>query len=386
MNQQMNLQMNPHIELLSNKDDMLSFTLSNVNVSLANAIRRTILSDIPILVFRTAPYEENKANIITNTTRLNNEIIKQRLSCIPIHMKDVEHFPFQNYLMEVEVENITDTTMFVTTEHFTIKDIVSGKVLDQNKTREIFPPNDYTGNFIDFVRLRPKVFEEMPGSKIPGEKIHLTCEFSIGSAREDGCFNVASTCSYGFTVDTVARDTLLQKRIQGWKNEGKKDKEIEFETKNWLLLEGMRVYKKDSFDFTIESIGIYSNYELVDKACDILIGRLDDLDTLIEKDELEITSSLNTLANSFDIVLENDDYTIGKVIEYFLYNKFYETEILTFCGYKKMHPHDPQSIIRISYKDAVEKSTIKGHVKECVESGKQVYMKIKKEILKFVKN
>ena len=68
MNQQMNLQMNPHIELISNKDDVLTFTLSNVNVSLANAIRRTILSDIPILVFRTSPYEENKANIITNTT------------------------------------------------------------------------------------------------------------------------------------------------------------------------------------------------------------------------------------------------------------------------------------------------------------------------------
>ena len=34
--------MNPHIEQKSKKGDMLSFTLSGVNVSLANAIRRTI--------------------------------------------------------------------------------------------------------------------------------------------------------------------------------------------------------------------------------------------------------------------------------------------------------------------------------------------------------
>ena len=86
--------MNPHVELNSrHNDEMLMFTLSGVNVSLANAIRRTILSDIPLVVFRTTPYQQNKANIISNTSRLNNEILKQRLSCIPIHIKDIEGFP-----------------------------------------------------------------------------------------------------------------------------------------------------------------------------------------------------------------------------------------------------------------------------------------------------
>ena len=87
--------MNPQVELNSrHNDEMLLFTLSGVNVSLANAIRRTILSDIPLVVFRTTPYEQNKANIIANTSRLNNEILKQRLSCIPIHIKDIDDFHF----------------------------------------------------------------------------------------------------------------------------------------------------------------------------------------------------------------------------------------------------------------------------------------------------
>jgi hypothetical protein len=34
------------------------FTLENANVSLANAIRRVILANIPIIVFRTTPYEK----------------------------------------------------------------------------------------------------------------------------------------------------------------------------------------------------------------------------------------------------------------------------------------------------------------------------------------
>ena len=91
--------MNPNLEPLATDDDSFGFTLSGVNVSLANALRRTILTDIPLVVFRTSPNEQNKCNIITNTSRLNNEIIKQRLSCIPIHIKDVAEFPLKNYMM-----------------------------------------------------------------------------------------------------------------------------------------------------------------------------------------------------------------------------------------------------------------------------------------------
>lgn len=374
--------MNPQVELNSrHNDETLLFTLSGVNVSLANAIRRTILSDIPLVVFRTSPHEQNKANIIANTSRLNNEIIKQRLSCIPIHIKDVENFPLKNYQLEVNVENITDTTMYVTTENFVINDLVTGQPISEAKIREIFPADDYTGYFIDFVRLRPKISEELPG-----EKIHLTCELSIGSAKEDGMFNSVSTCSYGFTVDSVAQEAALEKLKQSWKDEGKNAADVEFEAKNWKLLDGLRITKKDSFDFIVQTIGIYDNVELIHKACEILIEKLQQQDTLIEKDELSIEKSQNTMSNSYDIILENEDYTIGKVIEYIMYTKFYETKTLTFCGFKKMHPHDMQSIIRVAYRDAIDISTIKGHLKECLDDAVQVFTKVKKEFLKLVKN
>jgi len=68
--------MNPRIEKLEEDGDNLSFTLRDMNVSLANGLRRTILSDIPTVVFRTSPNEQNKCIILTNTTRLNNEILK----------------------------------------------------------------------------------------------------------------------------------------------------------------------------------------------------------------------------------------------------------------------------------------------------------------------
>ena len=373
--------MNPRIENITESDDHLSFTLSGVNVSLANAIRRTILSDIPTVVFKTSPYEENKAIILENTTRLNNEIIKQRLGCIPIHINDLD-MPLKNYLMEVNVENITDTIMYVTTENFKIKNLVTSQYLSEKDTRNIFPPNDYTGYFIDFVRLRPKITEE-----ILGEKINLTCEFSIGTAKDDGSFNVVSTCSYGFTPDDIKIDQELSKKIQNWKDEGFTKEAIEFETSNWKLLDALRITKPDSFDFIIQTIGVFSNNEILNKACEIIINRLAELDTIIETDEIKIERSLNTMENSFDIILENEDYTIGKIIEYMLYAKYFQSmKTISFCGFKKMHPHDTESIIRVAYNEAIDKSGIKQNLKECVVEAIQVFQKIKKEFLKMMKN
>ena len=373
--------MNPKIADVSEDENKLLFTLSGVNFSIANAIRRTILSDIPLVVFKTSPYEENRANIISNTSRLNNEIIKQRLSCIPIHITDLE-MPLKNYLMEVNVVNDTDQIMFVTTEDFKIKNLLTDQYLSEKDTKNIFPPNEYTGYYIDFVRLRPKISDE-----IPGERIHLTCEFSISTAKDDGSFNVVSTCSYGFTPDDVKMEAELGKKNQQWKDEGLTKEACDFKAKNWKLLDGLRITKQDSFDFIIETIGIYSNTELLNKACEIIIDRLNYLDTLIEKDELKIETSLNTMNHCFDIILEHEDYTIGKVLEYFLYSKFFENmKTISYCGFKKMHPHDSESIIRLAYHDSVDKSGIKQNVKESILDAVGTFQKIKKEFLKLVKN
>ena len=370
----------PRVEIISNpNDDKLKFTLSGVNVSIANAIRRIILSDIPMIVFRVSPNDKNKCNIIANTCGLNNEIVKHRLSCIPIHIDDIEEFPLKNYILEVNVENNTDTTIYVTTKDFVIRDINSGKTLSEDKIRQIFPANNLTGDYIDFVRLNAKASEEM-SSKI----INLTCEFDIGTAKEDGAYNTVSTCSYGNTLDEVAQEVKLQQLKQKWKDEGKKDSEIDFEAINWKLLEGKRIFKKDSFDFTIQTIGVYTNHKLLNIACTIMIDKLQNLDSLIEKDELEIKTADTTMINSFDIILDNEDYTLGKVIEYFLFTNFYELGIITFCGFKKLHPHDSYSLIRVAYKDSIDISGIKGNLKECINLSTELFTKLKKEFLKLM--
>jgi DNA-directed RNA polymerase subunit L len=280
--------------------------------------------------------------------------------------------PIQNYIVEVNVENLTDTIMFVTTENFKIKNVTNNQYLTEADQKKIFPPNNLTGYYIDFARLRPKISDE-----IPGEKLHLTCEFSIGTAKQDSTFNVVSNCTYGFTQDDEGIEKELTKKAQEWKDKGMSKDEIAFESKNWLLLDGQRLVKRDSFDFTIQTVGIFTNQELVRKACEVLIEKLDALNSDIDTDALKIFPSDNTVPNSYDVILENEDYTIGKVLECFLYSKFYEgTKSLSYCGFKKMHPHDLDSIVRIAYKEELEKMAIKQNLKECIADAISVYKKI----------
>jgi DNA-directed RNA polymerase subunit L len=336
---------------LKEEDGLMSFTITNVDVSYVNAVRRTILSDIPIVVFKTIPYEENKANIIVNTSRLHNEIVKQRLSCIPVCISDIQEMPIKNYLLEVDVENKTDTVIIVTTKDFKIRDLVTNTYLDEGVTKKLFPPFiPPSGNgeyYIDFLRLRPRISDE-----IPGEKIKLTCEFSVGTAREDSMFNITGTCSYGCTPDKEKIEEQLAIRKQKWKDEGKKDTEISFEAANWKLLEGLRYVKKNCFDFIIQSVGIYENETIIIKAIEILLKKFEALKLSLSQDEIDIKASDNTMENCYDVTLVNEDYTIGNILNYELYTIFYtELKMLDYIGFKKLHPHDTDSLLRLSLSD-----------------------------------
>jgi hypothetical protein len=132
--------MNPEISNFGEEHNIFKFTLSGVNVSLANALRRIILNDIQTVVFRTETYADNQCTIEINNSRLHNEILKQRLSCIPIFSEDPEELPGK-YIMEVDVKNDSDHIMFVTSGDFKIKNKTNGNYLTEKEVRRLFPPD-----------------------------------------------------------------------------------------------------------------------------------------------------------------------------------------------------------------------------------------------------
>ena len=338
------------ISFRGQKKGVLHFTIDNINVSIANALRRTILADIPTLVFNCFPHEQNDADIHINTSRMNNEMLKQRLSCIPIHIKD-HSLPYKELTVEISMKNATENTIDITTENFKIKNDTSGKYLDENAVRKIFPKSPETGDYILFSRLRPKISTIMPG-----EEISISAKMSLHTAGESGMFNVASTCAYGLTPDKIKQDEAWQKHLSGVQEEEKTSADvISLLKQDWYNHEGKRYFRDNSFEFRVESIGVFSNEELVVKACDILIERLTNILTLAQTTSLPVEKSLNTIKNSVDVKLENISYSIGKIIEFMLHKLFYRGEaqkLLSYVGFSKNHPHDKDSVIRLAFKDS----------------------------------
>ena len=367
--------MDPRISNLKEEDTYLAFTLSDCNMSIANALRRIIISDIPTFVFRTFPYSENKAEILHNTTRFHNEIIKQRLSCIPIHIDDLT-FQHKDFVVEVDVTNDTDNIIYVTTKDFKIKNIVTGKYSDESAVRMIFPPCPQTKDYIEFARLQPKLSET-----IDGERLALRCGFDIGTAAEDGAYNVISTCAYECTPDVEKAEEVWKEKEKVMKKEGISEEDIELEKKNWHLLEGKRYYIANSYDFVIESVGVFENMEIVVKACNIMIDKCNKFLSDLEHGEVSIVKSESTLNNGFDVTLKNEDYTLGKVIEYYLYQQhFIADKTVTFCGFRKPHPHSKDSLIRIAFRDPIEAVGVSSRFQGAADNAIHAYSEILKQL------
>jgi antitoxin component YwqK of YwqJK toxin-antitoxin module len=59
--------------------------------------------------------------------------------------------------------------------------------------------------------------------------------------------------------------------------------------------------------------------------------------------------------HSFNIILKDEDYTIGKIIEFIIFSKFVEHDKkCNFVSFKKTHPHDSDSLIILSYVESIE--------------------------------
>lgn len=366
----------------------IQFTLSDADVSVANAIRRTILANIPAVVIDPAA-----TDIAINTSRFSNEIIKHRLSCIPVH-----HIPaiggggnnnnnsvnpnpdISKYSIELDVHNNrADDTIIVTTEHINVfyhgapavaaaapaaadenaavAAAPVAAVVDPEFTRKVFPATilDNGEYFIDILRLRPAI-----GLAGVGDQIKLRAQLKIDTAESNACFNVVSKCTFFNTVDAAKaasawaeEETRLRSRIVA-DSEAAKESQIRFHKKDFEILRAQRYFLADSFEFRVESIGTYAILPLMVVACDVIITRLQALKSHLETGDGDVIIQNTPKAfqpRAFDILLRGQNHTLGKLIEYVLYDLYYEgrsgAKSIIYCGFNRPHPHEPTSIIRI---------------------------------------
>jgi DNA-directed RNA polymerase subunit L len=316
---------------------------------------------------------------------------------------------YKNYLVEVDVKNESDTIRYVTTEDFKVKraknieksggshddDDVVYEYLSESTVRKIFPPDSVCGEYIEFARLLPKLSSNVPC----GEALAFTCTIEISNAKFDGMYNVAHTCSYSCTPDEKEIEKQWKAKEKGVResfesgSSASVDQQLASAKKNWDLLEAQRIFIPDSFDFVIETVGVYTNVQLVTKSCDIMIKKCEKLLTDMEhssssteteskigmKNIIEPANELTTMKNAFCINLIGEDYTLGKAIEYLLFSNYYDKPdgVASFCGFKKPHPHSLDSFIIVAFKEETELSKVQEYVSkvvsECISIFKSLF-------------
>jgi hypothetical protein len=107
----------PNIQFRHLERDYIEFVLSNTDVSMANALRRVIIAEVPTVAV-------DLVEFTNNTTALNDEFIAHRLGLIPLWSEHARRMkrPFEGHLSDDEVQVVfeldvkctSDATMHVT--------------------------------------------------------------------------------------------------------------------------------------------------------------------------------------------------------------------------------------------------------------------------------
>jgi len=345
--------------------------IQDIPLSYINGLRRTILRDIDVF----GMLEKDDDIIIKkNNTLMNNEILKHRLSCVPVHIPDIS-IDLSSYRIVLHVKNDANTHMDVTSEHLQIMNITSRKMIEQEKRDMYFPKNMKTDDYILLHVMRPFL-----NSMHEPDEIYMEAPFRVCNAGISSTHNVVSTCTYKFTEDTEKQKDAWKTYLQSMKNQWT-DEQIEYEKRDWFVHQGKRYYFKDRYQFIIETIGVYSNEEIFYKGCMKLNEKLQHIVDLIESKTLSLHRG-NTVHDSWDIIIPNDNYTIGKIIEETMYLLFHKSSsVLSFVGYKKNHPHENDSILRVVFNDSKnEEDRIYTLMLESIQHAKTIFDNLASEV------
>ena len=105
---------------------------------------------------------------------------------------------------------------------------------------------------------------------------------------------------------------------------------------------------------------------------------MEKLNLIVKNSEQFIYKESETnMSNCYDIILKNEDYTIGKVIEGILYDDYFNnSELISYVGFSKKHPHDNDSIIRIAFNKETAPDKIYPLISECCLKGIEIFKHI----------
>lgn len=343
------------------------FTLEGTSTTVANTVRRCILSNTRSVGFRANLTDAANPGIVIrkNNAVIFNEMLAHRLTLVPLAVRRIDEFDPKSIECVLKIRNESPNLLHVTAADIKVVQKTAG-VDEEIPSSALFPPDPITGDTCLITTLRPAT-----GSVV--EEIDLTAYPVIGTGAQFMGFCPVSQCSYGNTEDP---DPVRQEQFFfEWLAEFKKIAEpgavppevLAKHKVEWATMANQRCFKTDvatgepnSFDFVIESVGVRSVKEIMAEGIQSVITMLTPFaNTETPSAELGITTQPvdSRMTNGVDVNIANHEHTLGNLLQTVLTDLYLNTETpdapISYAGYKVPHPLHKSVRLRIGVREGI---------------------------------
>lgn len=383
------------LNLVKKDTNTVTFDIRDVDTSLVNSIRRTILTNIPSVGFYFKlkdHFVENDINITVNDSPLHNEFFAHRLSLIPLHFtnEEIESWKDSDYSFVLKKSNKTNQMMNVTTGDFEIINNRTNQKMPESFTNRIFPRNKITDDHILLTKLKPQIDDLEKGNEII---INATAR--KGVAKDCICWSIVSQCSYFNSLDEVFISKFLKEKAKNMSKDEYSEFKEEFDT-----LDKYRYFMKDKhgepkqFTFSLEVETALTPYEVFHMGCTVLITHIENIIVELSKSDDSTVVDINILTdvpNFFTVMFKGYTHTIGNLVQSFMLNHYIRDKEpkneyeLSYVGYSVPHPLEEMFLLKLKFDNDISKRQLYEFMIKCMTSIKSEVFDLSKEWLDFTK-
>lgn len=347
----------------------LSFVAKNIDVALANALRRTALSSVPNVALHATSGSGSAATdafeFVSNTCALHNEFIAHRLSLVPLCFdeEEIETFDEARYRFVIKKKNVGGMAVVpVTSRDIEIfddgrDDGEEARKLPMPRTfaQRIFPANRVTGEHVIITQLKPNSDDP----RASGDELHVEARAFKGTARTHACFSPLSLCTYANLVDeaaaAAARRTFVAKARAEDPSTSEHDAGRRFDA-----IHRERHFVRNAFGepcafrFALESECRMRPEYVFLKAAEVLRADVSALmDEVIPLAPASVTDGGGDAVVAFRA--QGFDHTVGNLVQSALYNLHVRGGAgLRFVGYAQPHPLEDAIVFKVQFAGVTE--------------------------------
>jgi hypothetical protein len=371
-------------DLKRDTPNTIKFRLEPTQVSYANTLRRSMITDVETVGFKSDITDTGTTSdiIITkNSTPMSNEMLAHRIGLIPLHIERPTEWNPSEYTFKLNVVN--DSTIPL--------DVVAADIqVYKNRGPEedpllvpsvqFFHPDPVTRDTALLAVLKGRVGTQEP------EALSFEAVATVGTGRQNAQFMpVTSRCAYGYTRDDSEErkkelfTTWLvnHKKVNATELESNSTRKGELE-REFATMEIQRCYKMDergepySFDFIVESVGVLDPVYIVHRAIEVLQKKLlvyASIDSGDLPESLKIRPA-DARMKGFDFIFQQEDHTLGNLLSTWMEQNEYDAGEITFVGYKVPHPLRDEMLLRVgveSGKDVDARAAVAKAARACAQ-------------------